>query len=60
MRQFREPQLPLVPVWGTHQHTRELEMVGRILEENPAIARLVHADVVAEANENTGRPGLRV
>lgn len=58
MRQFREPQLPLVPVWGAHQHTRELEMVGRILEENPAIARLVHADVVSEASESTGRPGL--
>lgn len=58
MRQFRESQLVLVPTWGEHQHTQELAMVGRILEENPEVAKLVHADVIGRVSERTGRPGL--
>jgi len=58
MRQFRVSQLVLVPTWGEHQHSQELAMVGRILEENPEVAKLVHADVIGGVNELTGRPGL--
>ncbi len=58
MRQFREVQLSLVPTWGPHQHTRELQMAARILDAHPEIGGLVQADVLGGARPDTGRPGL--
>ena len=58
MRQFRETQLSLVPAWGLHQHTRELQMVVRILDAHPEIGELVHGDILAGRRANTGRRGL--
>ena len=59
MRQFREVQLALVPAWGPHQHTRELQIAARILDEHPELGELVQADLVAGQRSDTGRPGLR-
>jgi IS5 family transposase len=58
MRQFREVQLSLVPTWGLHQHTRELQMVARILDAHPEIGALVQKDVLAGRRADTGRQGL--
>ena len=58
MRQFRETQLSLVPSWGPHQHTRELQMAGRILDERPEIGELVRQDLLRDRRSDTGRPGL--
>ena len=58
MRQFREMQLALVPCWGPHQHTRELQMAGRILDEHPEIGELVRQDLLRDRRSDTGRPGL--
>ncbi len=58
MRQFRETQLALVPSWGPHQHTRELQMAGRILDEHPEIGELVRDDLIRDRRSDTGRPGL--
>ena len=58
MRQFREAQLALRPIWGTHQHTRELQMAARVLDSHPQIAELVQADLVGERRGDTGRRGL--
>ena len=58
MRQFREAQLSLVPTWGLHQHTRELQMAARILDEHPEIGALVREDLVRGRRADTGRPGL--
>ncbi len=58
MRQFREAQLALRPVWGTHPHTRELQMAARVLDSHPQIAELVQGDLVGERRSDTGRRGL--
>ncbi len=58
MRQFREAQLSLVPTWGLHQHTRELQMVARILDEHPEIGELAQGDLLAGRRADTGRRGL--
>ena len=58
MRQFRENQLSLTPTWGPHQHTRELQMIARILEAHPQLGSFVHRDLVGERRSDTGRRGL--
>jgi IS5 family transposase len=58
MRQFREAQLSLVPIWGVHQHTRELQMVAKILDEHPDLGELVQGDLLAGRRADTGRRGL--
>lgn len=58
MRQFRESQLSLTPTWGPHQHTRELQMIARILEAHPQLGEFVHRDLVGERRADTGRRGL--
>ena len=58
MRQFRESQLPLVPIWGSHQHTRELQMAARILDAHPQIAKLVQNDLLQGRRSDRGRQGL--
>ena len=58
MRQFREKQLPLQPIWGSHQHSRELRMIARVLDENPEIEERVHADLLEGRSSRTGRSGL--
>lgn len=58
MRQFREAQLSLVPTWGPHQHTRELQMVARILDAHPEMGAAVQHDLLAGCRGDTGRRGL--
>ena len=58
MSQFREKQLPLQPQWGTPQHSRELRMIARILDEHPEIEERVHADLLEGRSGRTGRSGL--
>ncbi len=58
MRQFREAQPPLVPIWGSHQHTRELQMVARILEAHPEISEFVRHDLLEGRRSDRGRRGM--
>jgi len=58
MRQFRDSQLPLVPIWGSHQHTRELQMAARILDTHPEIAAFVQEDLLQGRRNDRGRRGL--
>ncbi|NIR27840.1 MAG: ISNCY family transposase, partial [Gammaproteobacteria bacterium] len=58
MRQFREAQLSLVPTWGPHQHTRELQMGAKILDAHPELGKRVHEDLLAGRRAETGRRGL--
>jgi len=58
MRQFQEVQLSLTPTWGPHQHTRELQMVARILDAHPEIGALVQADLLEGRRSDRGRRGL--
>lgn len=58
MRQFQEVQLSLTPTWGPHQHTRELQMVARILDAHCEIGELVQADLLAGRRADRGRRGL--
>ncbi len=38
MRKNRDNQLPLSPLWPDHRLARELEVVSKILDENPSIS----------------------
>jgi transposase, IS5 family len=59
MRQIQARQAPLAaPFLGHQQHARELAMVSRVLDDNPAVARLAHDDLTAGKRTDTGRPGL--
>jgi IS5 family transposase len=59
MRQFQEVQLSLTPIWGSHQHTRELQMAARILDQHPEIGERVQQDLLQERRGDRGRRGLR-
>jgi IS5 family transposase len=58
MRQFRNSQLSLTPSWGAHQHTRELQMIAKILESHPELGELVRGDLLEGRRSDTGRRGL--
>ena len=58
MRQSIRRQLPLVPVLREHAHVAELREMSRVLDENPGIAGLAHADLVRGKRADTGREGL--
>lgn len=52
-------QLPLVPTIVAHPHARELQEMSEILDQNPAAAQLVLADLVAGGiRADAGCPGL--
>jgi IS5 family transposase len=59
MRSILQRQLPLVAAPIEHEHARELETIGTILDENPEIARLVYRDLMrGNVDPEVGRPGL--
>lgn len=58
MRQIQARQGPLAAPFLGHQHARELEMVSRVLDDNPEIARLAHDDLARGKRTDTGRRGL--
>ena len=47
MRKNRENQLPLSPSWPDHRLARELEVISKVLDENPSISDLVLHDLCA-------------
>lgn len=53
-------QLPLTAPWIAHAHAAELAAMGALLDEQPALARLVQQDLEAGCvkNPRTGRSGL--
>ena len=54
------PQLPLTAPWIGHEHATELAAMSALLDEQPALTRLVQQDLEAGCarNPDTGRPGL--
>lgn len=58
MRQKVRRQLPLMPVLHEHSHLAELREMSRILDVNPEIAELAHADLVRGVSADKGREGL--
>jgi len=58
MRQIANKQQPLMPNWGSHQHSRELAMISTILDENPDIAQIAHEDLIRGKNSYVGRDGM--
>ena len=57
MRQSRENQLPLTPLWPDHQHARELREISKILDENSKLNERVWQDL-SEADSTKGAPGM--
>ena len=58
MRKNRENQLPLTPLWPDHQLSYELQMISRILDDNPEILDLVLQDLSDKTDPQKGSPGL--
>lgn len=58
MRQILKKQQTLTPVWGSHQHSKELQTISEVLDHKPEIAELAHGDIVGDAQTDTGRDGL--
>jgi len=58
MRKTTHRQLPLVPPVREHCHVAELAQMSLILDENPVIAELAHADLVRGVSADKGREGL--
>jgi len=58
MRQTRENQLPLAPLWPDHKLSAELQTISRILDENPRILDLILHDLSDTVDHRRGAPGL--
>lgn len=58
MRAKRACQLPLTVNLGEHTHIDELREISRILDANPEILELVHADLTLRLNGDRGRNAL--
>ena len=58
MRAVQSSQVPLAPVAGAHQHTRELTMISTVLDQRPDIARRAHADLTRDKRTDVGRNGM--
>ena len=58
MRQNRENQLPLAPLWPHHQLGEELRVISEILDANPSISEMVLHDLCDTSSPDNGAPGL--
>ncbi len=58
MRKNRENQLPLSPSWPDHRLARELEVISKILDENPSISDLVLQDLCDKVSSKNGARGM--
>ena len=58
MRKNRENQLPLSPLWPDHRLARELEVISKILDENPSISDLVLHDLCDTVSSKNGARGM--
>lgn len=54
MRQARQKQLNLTPQWLPVEHALEIRGIGRVLDENPAIADLVQKDLIGGIDVREG------
>jgi IS5 family transposase len=55
----RHEQLSLDQPWIAHPHAKELEAISRLLDENPAMAEAVAADLVRDLKHpESGAPGM--
>ena len=54
MRKNRDNQLPLSPLWPDHRLARELEVISKILDENPSISDLVLHDLCDKVSSKNG------
>ena len=58
MRKNRENQLPLSPSWPDHRLARELEVISKILDQNPSISDLVLHDLCDKVSSKNGARGM--
>ena len=58
MRAIQSSQVPLTPLVGGHQHSRELAMISTVLDQHPDIARRAHEDLVRGKRTDVGRNGM--
>ncbi len=58
MRQNRENQLPLAPLWPHHQLGEELRVISEILDGNPSISEMLLHDLCDTSSPDNGAPGL--
>ena len=58
MRESGNPQMPLAPVWGEHDRSKELQQISILLDEHPQLNELVTADVRRERSSKRGRKGM--
>lgn len=58
MRQTLKKQPPLVPLWGDHQHSKELRAISMVLDAHPEVAALAHKDLIGDARGDVGRGGM--
>lgn len=62
MRQTQHEQLPIVPIVPVHEHARELQRMGALLNELPEIVELVHKDLIHRNGKRVdvtkGRKGM--
>ena len=58
MRKNRENQLPLPPSWPDHRLARELEVISKILDQNPSISDLVLHDLCDKVSSKNGARGM--
>ena len=56
MRQSRENQLPLNPLWPDHKHAPELREISKILDENSKLNERVWQDL---SETDSTKMGLR-
>jgi transposase, IS5 family len=55
----RHEQLSLDQPWIAHPHAKELEAISRLLDQSPAMAEAVAADLVRDLkNPGSGAPGM--
>jgi IS5 family transposase len=58
MRQIIHHQLPLAQEPVAHDHARELEMIGALLDRIPEVLARVREDLLSGRGAGRGRPGL--
>jgi len=58
MRENGNLQLPLAPVWGQHDRSKELEQISILLDAHPHLSKLATADLRGNRSANRGRKGM--
>lgn len=58
MRQNRQDQLPITPLWPDHQLSEQLKVISKILDDNPSISDLIFQDLSDNVDQMNGSSGL--